>query len=272
MWPLAVEAGAPVSHWTGWLWKLATRIAEVLGLHEADDIAQVEALLYGWVFVIPVVAILCWAGTRRMGRAPGLLQNLIEWTVETLDRFMRSLVGDELGRRFVPYLGALFIYIFFLNVWGVIPGMQAATSTANTTVALALCTFLTTQYAGVRYGGREYARHFAGKPAWLAPLMVPLHVIGELARPVSLSMRLFGNIGGEERAVAIFVWLALFSGTFIPFQLPLSALVLFTSFVQALIFALLSAVYISGALPHPAHGHHHGGAGGDHGQRGENVP
>jgi F-type H+-transporting ATPase subunit a len=256
--PLA--AGELHQHWSGWLAGLAEKIAAMLfqGRATVDDISFVEASLYAWVFVLPLLAILCWLGTSHMTRVPGRLQNVLELTVSGLSDFCKSIIGPEYADRFVNFIGGLFIYIFFMNLWGIVPGMQAATSTVNTTLALAACTFVMTHYAGFRYAGLGYLKHFAGEPLWLAPLMIPIHLIGELARPLSLTLRLFGNIGGEEKAVAIFVSLGLATGWYLPFQLPLSALGIFTSFVQALIFCLLSAVYISGALPHAHHGDGHG--------------
>lgn len=257
MLPLAAADKGLQQHWTGWLRNLAVEIANTLfyGHPTVDETAFVEATLYGWIFVIPLLTIICWLGTKNMTRVPGRLQNFLEVIVLGLVSFCRSLIGEKYAMRFVTYIGAMFIFIVALNAWGLVPGMQAATSTVNTTAAFALCTFVMTHYAGFRYAGLAYLKHFAGEPLWLAPLMVPIHIIGELARPLSLTLRLFGNIGGEEKAIAIFVSLGLATGAFIPFQLPLSALGLFTSFVQGLIFCLLSAVYIGGALPHEHHGH-----------------
>lgn len=253
--PLALELH---DHWSGWLANAAIWLAHRIFAHPAtEDVAFVEASLYAWTFVIPGLALLCWAGTRRLERVPGPLQNVLEAVVWGLETFCRSIIGGPHWRDFVPYIGAIFIYIFALNVWGVVPGMQAATSTVNQTLALAACTFVMTHYAGFAYSGvRKYIMHFAGEPLWLAPLMFPIHVIGELARPLSLTMRLFGNIGGEEKAIAIFISLGLATGAYLPFHLPLSALAVFTSFIQALIFAVLSAVYIAGALPHEHHHEH----------------
>ncbi len=259
MLPLAAGDSEIRLHWSGWLSALAEALGHKLfDRPTAEEIGLVEASLYAWVFVIPGLAILCWLGTSRLTRVPGRLQNLLEWLVDALQRFCKNMIGEPYWRRFTPFVGSLFIYIFLVNAWGLIPGMQAATSTVNTTLALALCTFVMTHYAGFRCAGLGYLKHFAGEPLWLAPLMFPIHVIGELARPLSLTLRLFGNIGGEEKAIAIFVSLGLLTGAYIPFQLPLSALGLFTSFVQALIFALLSSVYIAGALPHEHHEHAHG--------------
>ena len=91
----------------------------------------------------------------------------------------------------------------------------------RTLVALALCTFAMTHYTGLRFGGMGYLKHFAGEPLWLAPLMIPIHLAGELARPVSLTLRLMGNIGGEEKAVAIFISLGIATGLYLPLQIQI---------------------------------------------------
>lgn len=258
MLPLALDLH---DHWSGWLAPLVEPISKAMFGHPTmDEMAFVEASLYAWIFVIPALILICVMGTSNLQRVPSGLQNLLEAVVSGLNSFCRGIIGEAHYRDFVPFIGSAFIYIFALNAWGVIPGMQAATSTVSQTAALALCTFVMTHYAGFAYARFGYLKHFAGEPLWLAPLMFPIHIIGELARPLSLTLRLFGNIGGEEKAIAIFISLGLATGAYIPLQLPLSALGLFTSFVQALIFSLLSAVYIGGALPHghEDHGHEHG--------------
>ncbi len=258
MLPLALELH---DHWSGWLAPLVEPLARVLfgGHATLEEKGFIEASLYAWIFVIPALAILCLAGTSKLERVPGPLQNLLEAVVSALDSFCRGIIGEAHYRDFVAFIGSIFIYVFALNVWGVIPGMQSATSTVNQTVAIALCTFVLTHYAGFAYAGlKGYLKHFAGEPLWLAPLMIIIHIVGELARPISLTLRLFGNIGGEEKAIAIFISLGLATGAYLPLQLPLSALAIFTSFVQALIFALLSSVYIGGALPHEHHEHGEG--------------
>jgi F-type H+-transporting ATPase subunit a len=98
-----------------------------------------------------------------------------------------------------------------------------------------------------------YLRHFAGEPAWLAPLNFPIHVIGELARPLSLAIRLFGNIFGEDFVLAILIFLM----GFVPVQALIFPLAVFTSFVQALVFAILTSVYIATMTVHEDHGHEH---------------
>lgn len=246
-------------HWAGWLAPFVDKVAHLLfqGKETMEEKAFVEACLYAWCVAIPLLTLLCLAGTSRLDvRNPGGLQNVLEAIVGGLNSFCRSLIGEHYYKDFVPYIGSVFIYIFVLNAIGLIPGMQAATSTVNQTAGFALMTFFYTHYAGFAYAGLGYLKHFAGEPLWLAPLMIPIHIIGELARPLSLTLRLFGNIGGEEKAIAIFISLGLATGAFLPLHLPLAALGLFTSLVQALIFALLSSVYIGGALPHEHHDEH----------------
>ncbi len=263
--PLALDLH---EHWSGWLSPLVEPVAKVLfgGHATLEEKSFIEASLYAWIFVIPLLIVLCSMGTSNLQRVPSGLQNLFEAVVSGLNSFCRGIIGEAHYRDFVPYVGSAFVYIFALNAWGLIPGMQAATSTVNQTAALALCTFVMTQYAGFAYAGFGYLKHFAGEPLWLAPLMIPIHLIGELARPLSLTLRLYGNIGGEEKAIAIFISLGLATGAFLPLHTPLAALGLFTSFVQALIFSLLSAVYIGGALPHEHHhGPEHGHPGHEHG-------
>lgn len=263
MLPLALELN---QHWSGWLAPIVEFVAgKAFGGHASmEEMAFVEACLYAWVFVIPALILFCILSTSRIERVPTGLQNLVEAIVSGLNSFCKGIIGPAHYRAFVPYIGSVFVYIFALNAWGLIPGMQAATSTVNQTAALAVCTFFMTHYAGFKYAGLGYLKHFAGEPLWLAPLMIPIHIIGELARPLSLTLRLFGNIGGEEKAIAIFISLGLATGAYLPLHMPLAALGIFTSFVQALIFALLSSVYIGGALPHEHHGHDDHGHGHAH--------
>ncbi len=258
MWSLLASAGGGVNaHWPGILSGLAQKVAYWFFAHpSAEEINFVEASLYAWLFVIPVSCLVCYFGTRRMTRVPSGVQNFLEAVVGLLDDFTAGIIDRKYAWRFSTFIGSLFIYITVSNMWGLIPGQQAATSIVSTTCALALCTFVATHWAGLRYSGPVgYFKHFCGEPIWLAPLNIPIHLIGEVARPLSLMIRLRGNIGGEETAIAIFISLGVLTGLFVPFQMPLMALGVFTSLVQAFIFCILSAVYIAGALPHEHHHH-----------------
>ncbi|MFQ6132272.1 MAG: F0F1 ATP synthase subunit A [Armatimonadota bacterium] len=205
-------------------------------------------------FVIIVLGALCALGTRRMERVPSGLQNVIEWAYETLAGFIERLMPHG-GRRWTPFLGTLFLYIFVMNVLGLIPGFISPTANLNMTLALALVVFLTTHVVGVsQHGPLRYFKNLAGEPLFLAPLMLPVHLIGELSRPVSLSVRLFCNIFGEDQVLAslIAIGAIIFKATHsvlpIPLHLPIVLLAIFTSFVQALVFLMLSASYLGGAI------------------------
>jgi F-type H+-transporting ATPase subunit a len=220
-----------------------------------------------------------WLGTRRLERVPTRLQALCESVVEGLDRFFHGVLGAA-APRYVPLLGSLFLYILVMNWWAQIPGMHAATSKLSTTAALGVFVFFVTQAEGIRHGGVfGHLKHMAGGdfpglpifvkiPLW--GLMFPLHVIGELARPLSLSLRLFGNIMGEDTLIAVIVSMSVFilQQIYLPIPLhfPLIFLGLLAGLLQALVFALLSSIYIGGAVgAFEEHGHGdeegHGGEG-----------
>jgi len=208
------------------------------------------------VVVAIFLSLLAFAAYRKRALIPGPAQNLMEWIVEVLTNMVVSILGER-GRKLVPFIGTLFIYIFCMNLLGLIPGMFSSTSKLNTTLALAVCVFLYVQFTGLRnFGILGYIHHMAGSPKsvveWcLVPLNFPLHIIGELAKPVSLSLRLFGNISGEDMLLAIFATLGVTILSFIPIpvglplHLPFIFLALLTSFVQALVFSLLATIYFS---------------------------
>jgi F-type H+-transporting ATPase subunit a len=203
--------------------------------------------------------------TRNAQLIPGGLQNLVEALVEGLDDFITGILGQKHAARYVPFLGTLFIYIWAMNLFGLIPFMESPTSNLNVTVALALTVFVYAQYIGLRgLGLVGYVDHLMGSPrnltGWLlVPLMLPIHVLGELAKPISLSCRLFGNIFGEDMLLVAFVSLGVTTLSFthlpfgLPLQLPFLLLALLTSTLQALVFTVLSTIYFLLMLPHDDH-------------------
>ena len=191
---------------------------------------------------------------KRMKKIPGRGQSFIEFIVASLDQFVVDILGKQ-GHGYTPLIGTLFIYILVMNLWGIVPIFgHSPTSSLNITLSLALIVFITVQVHGLRkLGFLGYVKHFAGLPhhptglQWaMVPLMFPLHLIGELAKPVSLSLRLFGNITGEDALIAAFAALV----AWVPFQLPIYPIVLIGSTIQALVFASLSTVYILMMSPH----------------------
>ena len=199
------------------------------------------------IILLSLVAIV--ASRKLKTRNPGNLQAFLEFVVSSLDGFVRNIVGHE-ARTLTPIIGTFFIFILALNLIGLIPGLMSPTSNINTSVALALTAFLIVQYYGFRKSGLGYIKHFLGDPLWLAPLMFPIHVVGEIAKPLSLSIRLFGNIFGEDMVIAILILIVtkILGNVLLPFQFPMLLFAIFTSFVQALVFSMLVAIYIAVAI------------------------
>jgi F-type H+-transporting ATPase subunit a len=209
-----------------------------------------------WSFI--VIAFLCliiYFGTRKRDRIPRGLQSLLEMAVLWMEHLAQDVIGAK-GKGFAPFLATIFLYIVVMNFFGLVPGFASPTANLNTTAALALIAFFVVQYHGLRQNGLKYFKHFVGEPAWLAPLNIPLHILGELVRPLTLALRLYGNISGEDLAVLSFIGLATaLPGLlhFIPLQLPLLLLACLTAIIQALIFVLLTSIYLSLASPEEEH-------------------
>lgn len=206
-----------------------------------------EPVFFSWVLII-FLGLSSFFATKNLKKIPTSLQGLLELIVEILDNFTKGIIGKE-GSKYTPLIGSFFIYIFLMNSLVLIPGMLSPTSNFNTTIALAIVTFVSVQYFSIRKNGiLGWLKHYAGEPLWMAPLMFPIHIIGEMAKPFSLSVRLFANIFGEDTAVIIIIGIIpplLKYFIPIPTYLFMLALSLLTIFVQSLIFSMLSAIYIS---------------------------
>lgn len=249
----AEPAGAPV------LPNIITIVSSRLhGTPLGDFLHHFENVIYAFLVAI-IISIIAWRASRNRAMVPGPLQNFFEMVVSGLDSFFAGILGHD-ARRFTPFLGTLFIYIWCMNLFGLIPGMMSPTggpNGINTTIGLALCVFFYVQYAGLKkLGVGGYFDHLMGSPrdviSWvLVPLNLPIHIIGELAKPLSLSLRLFGNITGEDVLLAAFLGLGVAATAFLhspvglPLHLPFMFLALLTGTIQALVFTLLSTVYFS---------------------------
>ena len=203
---------------------------------------QATHVIYSWL----VMAILILGGfllARGIRLVPRKGQNLLELIIQGLEDFMVEITGPE-GRAFFPFIATLFLYIFISNLIGLIPGFFSPTANLNTTLSMAICTFVLTHIIGIKFHGAKYFKHFLG-PVWaLAPLMFVIEGIGHLARVMSLSVRLFGNIFGKEKILGILFALA---GLYLA-PLPILFLGILVSFIQAVVFMLLSIVYFAGAM------------------------
>jgi F-type H+-transporting ATPase subunit a len=237
----------------------------------AHVVHQFEPVIFS-LLVALLLVLLVGMAMRRPRLLPGRAQNLVETVVEKVYQQIVDILGPRYGARYTPFLGSLFVYILAMNLFGIVPLMESPTSNLSVTFALALTVFVYVQYTAVReLGFLGWLGHLAGSPRsaveWaLVPLTFPIHVIGELAKPVSLACRLFGNIFGEDMLLVGFASLGIgLMGVlhlgWLPFGLPLHFvflfLVLLTSVVQALVFSMLSTVYFLLMLPHEhdaAHG------------------
>jgi F-type H+-transporting ATPase subunit a len=149
----------------------------------------------------------------------------------------------ENGRKVFPVLATLFIYILFSNYTGLIPGADAPTANINTTLPMAVFVFVYYQYWGFKIHGMKYIKHFMGPVPWLAPLIFPIEVIGHFARMLSLSLRLFGNIRGEDLVLVLLFMLAPVVST-----VPIYFLFMLLKVIQALVFFMLSMLYLKAAF------------------------
>ncbi len=215
----------------------------------SENLKEQHDLIPNTYFMILVIGIFVILATRNLKPLPaGKLQNFMEMVVGGLMDFFTDIVGER-GRKYTPFMGSFFIFILCLNILGLVPGFQSPTADLNTTLAMALVAISGVQVIAIKeLGFIPYIKHFLGEPMWLGPLMFPLHLIGELAKIMSLSIRLFGNIFGEDTIIIVLATLAV---TFlpmwlpVPFQLPMMLFGLFTSLIQALVFSLLTAIYLA---------------------------
>ncbi len=176
---------------------------------------------------------------------PGKLQNVFETIIGTIDDFVCTNLGEKDGPKFVPLLSVIFIYLITLNLIGLIPGCDAPTANLNTTVSMALIVFVYYNFIGMQRWGFHYINHFTGPSKALIPLMLPLEIVSHMSRPLSLSLRLFGNIRGEEIVIILaFVMAPILS------SLPIYTLFLLGKSMQAFVFFMLTMFYIKGSLEH----------------------
>ncbi len=219
----------------------------VVGAEEAHTLT--EQLLqphvtYTWVAMLILLA-LSWLAVRSIEMVPGGGQNFFEMVITGIEEFMIGVTGEH-GRFLFPLIASLGLFILLSNYLGMIPGFFSPTANINTTAACALIVVLFTHVLGVKFHGVKYIKHFMGPVWWLTPLIMPIELIGHAARVLSLSIRLFGNVFGEELVLGILFFLA---GLYLA-PLPMMFLGLFTGFIQAFIFCLLSMMYFAGAMEH----------------------
>ena len=243
-------------------------------------------------FIALFMCFIAWRFARKPSLSPRGGQNVLEFLVEGIDGFVQRVIGHA-GREHTPFIGTLFLYIWLMNLSGLIPGYKSATSSLSTTVGLAFAVFCYVQWFRIKsLGFGPYLHHLAGSPNFddikTAPLpmkfmllpiklfvmfvLFTLEFVGEFVKPISLSLRLGFNIFAEDVLLAVLAGLGIAAGAALHFPIPVQffvvPLVLIFSTVQALVFSLLTSVYIALMLPHEAHSAHeeghHGNSGGGH--------
>jgi F-type H+-transporting ATPase subunit a len=220
------------------------------------DWNNISNLTFCLIIIILVSTVVIIGSRRRALRPKDRLYIFLEFLAATLYDFFYQVLGKD-TRKYIAFVGTLFIYILCMNLFGLIPLMKSPTSVWGINAAMALCVFFYVQYTAiVRNGLLGYLKHLWGEPAYLGPFLFLLHLIGELIKPVSLSLRLFGNILGEDTLLAVFASLWTIAFINVPLHIPFMYLLApVFSVIQALIFSMLTAVYIALMLPHVEHSH-----------------
>ncbi len=203
--------------------------------------ASADAIIYTWLVILILLA-LSLVATKAIKTIPSGLQNFMEIIVDTIEKMIVDTMGEH-GRRFFPLIATLALFILVSNLIGLVPGFFPPTANINTTAACAIVVFLSTHVVGIKEHGFHYIKHFLGPIWWLAPMIFFIEIIGHLSRPVSLTLRLFGNMNGHELVLMVFFALAPF---FVP--LPMMLMGVLVSFIQAFVFMLLAMIYIQGSL------------------------
>lgn len=229
--------------------------------HEAPGIQHIYAALFV-LFIISVFAVVT---DTRIHNAKGdilpdrtlTIKNVMELLTRTVFDMMAGIMGAKAARHFLPLIGTCFIFILFSNALGLVPGFLPATDKINTTFAMGMVVFIATHLYGLKENGFNHIKHLFGPIWWLAPLMFPIELISHIARPCSLAIRLMANMTADHMVLTIFLGLLPVTVWFIPVPLPMYLLGTIVVVVQALVFALLSTVYIAMAFEHSDHAEQH---------------
>lgn len=207
------------------------------------EVVNFSHVFYTWI-AMAILFTLAFLVRGQIKLVPGKLQNVFEVIIGGLEDFVVGNIGED-GRKIFHVLIALFLFIITMNLMGLVPGFDAPTANVNTNAAMALFTFGYYNWIGLRRWGVGYIKHFCGPFWWLTPLMLPLELISHCARPLSLTLRLFGNIRGEEIVLILFFLLAPIVGT-----IPIYFLFGLAKCLQAFIWFMLSMIYLKGSLEH----------------------
>lgn len=200
-------------------------------------------LVMAFLIIMPKITM----GSMKL--VPDSSQNFWEASIGGLENFMAEHMGRERAAMMFPMIATFAFYILVSNLMGLVPGFMSPTSNLNITLGMTLIVWVTHHFLGLKYHGVKYIKHFMGPMWWLVPLMLPIEIISNVARLLSLSIRLFGNIMAKETLLAIlFMLVGAFFG-----PLPILCLGVLVSVVQTMVFTLLSVLYCAGAMEEAHH-------------------
>jgi F-type H+-transporting ATPase subunit a len=196
---------------------------------------------YTWLVMILLI-VLAVIATRGLKLVPNGVQNFLEPIIDMIEGMIEDIMGPK-GKTYFPLIATIAFFILTCNLIALVPGFYPPTASPNTNAAMALTVFLMTHIIGVKEHGLHYFKHFTGPIWWMAPLMLPIEIIGHLARPLSLTLRLFGNMYGHEIVIMVFIFMA---PMIVP--VPIMLMGVLVAFIQTYVFMLLSMIYIAGAI------------------------
>ncbi len=225
----------------GFTWYGATPVAGLIPIHVFHGlVALLLIVLASWRIRVSLTK----ARDPLIPDKKFSARNIFELVVQATSTQLRAIIGPT-GDQYIVLIGGLFIFIFFCNIIAIVPGFVPATDNLNTNLGMSLIVFLVYNYYGFKEHGIGYLKQFAGPIVWLAPLMFVIELLSHLFRPMSLSIRLFGNMFGDHMVLGIF-------SDLVPLGVPIIFMILgiVVSLIQAFVFAVLSAVYIGLAVSH----------------------
>jgi F-type H+-transporting ATPase subunit a len=225
-------------------------LSTAIGIDEIminGQVVEFKHVFFSWTAIAILVLLSLLVRCNLKEKTPGMLQNIFESVIDTIEKFVVSNMGKD-GHFYTPLLAGMFLYIFCMNFLGLVPGFDAPTANLNSTVCMALFVFVLYNIVGMIRWKFGYIHQFTGPSKVLIPLMLPLEMVSHLARPLSLSLRLFGNIRGEEIVMILFFTMAPILST-----VPIYALFLLGKTMQAFVFFMLTMFYLKSALEGPEH-------------------
>lgn len=224
-----------------------------------------EDIIFSFLVAL-IISVIVYFGSKQRELIPHGFQNFLELIVENVQKLVSSILGVDTDKH-LPFIGTIFVYVLIMNIFGLIPFMKSPSSSLSISIGVALCVFMRVQYLNIKHMGiGGFIYHMCGSPkdivGWIiAPLMLPIELITQISRPITLALRLTGNMMGEHTLIAVFAAFAVLVFSLdilpigLPIQLPAMLFGIMTSLIQALVFALLSAVYILLSMPHESESH-----------------